>query len=220
MGQEFGRGLEAGLLLGEDGVAQAEIDALGEQHVEQADAVATGRPGSQVREGLSELGGVVHLEQDVGDQQGRKTSRASETGTISLSGTNARFYLNSSAAWKITGVPGPPATAFMSTRGLRPRGVTVYFRTKSGRYPDPPGPPSPSYKTASARPTSSIPHHQRFRLGRPRQTRQRHRQHRQHHDHDQQPARHDATRRHDRVGGRGVKVNRGGHDRAGGWSLS
>ena len=48
-------------------LAQAEIDALGEQHVEQADAVATGRPGAQVREGLGEPGGVVHLKQDVRD---------------------------------------------------------------------------------------------------------------------------------------------------------
>ena len=48
-------------------LAQAEIDSLGEQHVEQADAVATGRPGSQVREGLGEPGGVVHCEQDVRD---------------------------------------------------------------------------------------------------------------------------------------------------------
>ena len=48
-------------------LAQAEVDALGEQHVEQTDAVATGLPGSQVREGLGEPGGVVHLEQDVRD---------------------------------------------------------------------------------------------------------------------------------------------------------
>ena len=48
-------------------LAQAEIDAPGEQHVEQADAVATGRPGAQVREGLGEPGGVVHLEQNVRD---------------------------------------------------------------------------------------------------------------------------------------------------------
>ena len=48
-------------------LAQAEINSLGEQHVEQTDAVATGRPGSQVREGLGEPGGVIHLEQDVRD---------------------------------------------------------------------------------------------------------------------------------------------------------
>ena len=42
---------------------QPEVDALGEQHVEQTDAVAAGLPGSQVREGLGEPGGVVHLEQ-------------------------------------------------------------------------------------------------------------------------------------------------------------
>ena len=48
-------------------LAQAEVDALGEQHVEQADAVAAGLTGSHVREGLGEPGGVVHLEQDVGD---------------------------------------------------------------------------------------------------------------------------------------------------------
>ena len=46
---------------------QAEVDALGEQHVEQTDAVAAGLPGSQVREGLGEPGGVVHLEEDVRD---------------------------------------------------------------------------------------------------------------------------------------------------------
>ena len=38
-----------------------------EQHVEQTDAVAAGLPRSQVREGLGEPGGVVHLEQDVRD---------------------------------------------------------------------------------------------------------------------------------------------------------
>ena len=48
-------------------VPQTALMPSGEQHVEQADAVATGRPGSQVREGLGELGGVVHLEQDVRD---------------------------------------------------------------------------------------------------------------------------------------------------------
>ena len=46
---------------------QAEVDSLGEQHVEQTDAVAAGLPGSQVREGLGEPGGVVHLKQDVRD---------------------------------------------------------------------------------------------------------------------------------------------------------
>ena len=40
---------------------------LGEQHVEQTDTVAAGLAGSQVREGLGEPGGVVHLEQDVRD---------------------------------------------------------------------------------------------------------------------------------------------------------
>ena len=49
---------------------QAEVDSLGEQHVEQTDAVAAGLPGSQVREGLGEPGGVVHLEQDVRDPRG------------------------------------------------------------------------------------------------------------------------------------------------------
>ena len=48
-------------------LAQAEVDAFGEQHVEQTDAVAAGRPGPQVREGRGEPGGVVHLEEDVGD---------------------------------------------------------------------------------------------------------------------------------------------------------
>ena len=48
-------------------LAQAEVDALGEQHVEQTDAVAARRPGPQVRESLGEPGGVVHLEQDVRD---------------------------------------------------------------------------------------------------------------------------------------------------------
>ena len=48
-------------------LAQTEVDALGEEHVEQTDAVAAGLSGSQVREGLGEPGGVVHLEQDVGD---------------------------------------------------------------------------------------------------------------------------------------------------------
>ena len=45
-------------------LAQAEV---GEQHVEQADAVAPGFPGSQVREGLGEPDGVVHFEEDVRD---------------------------------------------------------------------------------------------------------------------------------------------------------
>ena len=48
-------------------LAEAEVDSLGEQHVEQTDAVVAGLAGSQVREGLGEPGGVVHLEQDVGD---------------------------------------------------------------------------------------------------------------------------------------------------------
>ena len=38
-------------------------------------AVATGLPGSQVREGLGEPGGVVHLEQDVRDPHARRLAR-------------------------------------------------------------------------------------------------------------------------------------------------
>ena len=45
-------------------LAQGEVDALGEQHVEHADAVAAGLPGSQVGEGLGEPGGVVHRQEE------------------------------------------------------------------------------------------------------------------------------------------------------------
>ena len=53
-----------------------------------------------------------------GDQQGRKTSRGSETGTIHPVRHSARFYLNSSATWKITGVQDRPLQVADTLRGI------------------------------------------------------------------------------------------------------
>ena len=51
-------------------LAQAEVDAFGQEHAEQANAVPARRARAQVREGVREPSGIVDLEQDVGDARG------------------------------------------------------------------------------------------------------------------------------------------------------
>ena len=55
---------------------QAQIDALGEQHVQKADAVLARCAGAQVGEGVGEAGCLVHFQQDVGEPTLRLTSSA------------------------------------------------------------------------------------------------------------------------------------------------
>lgn len=53
---------------------QTEIQAFGEQDVEQTDVVLARGAGSQVRESLSEADRRIDLEKDVRDSGGRKTA--------------------------------------------------------------------------------------------------------------------------------------------------
>ena len=52
--------------------SEAEIDAFGEQHIEQADAILARRAGSQVGEGVGEAGCPIYLQQQFGDPDFRQ----------------------------------------------------------------------------------------------------------------------------------------------------
>lgn len=52
-------------------LAQPKVQPLGEQHVQQAYAVAAGNAGAQMAEGLREADGRVHLEHQVSDAHRR-----------------------------------------------------------------------------------------------------------------------------------------------------
>ena len=53
-------------------LAEAEVDAFGQKHVEQADPVLAGRAGAQVDEGVREADGIVDLHQEIGDARLRE----------------------------------------------------------------------------------------------------------------------------------------------------
>lgn len=55
-------------------LAQAQVQSLGEQDVEQADPVAARYAGAQMGEGVGELQRGVHFEQQVGDADGRQAT--------------------------------------------------------------------------------------------------------------------------------------------------